>query len=1015
MHKSLFLSFFLFFGTFSYAQDMLFCFTNFEEMTGENSWLGYYDIETCTDNIEIGQYPESFLGLTYHPLDIVFGAGEDFDGIGGTFDIFRINVSQLYFSEDYTGSDSIQTIACDYNGTLYTAGKMLTAYDYFAEEYTVLGELPIGMEAQGDMTFRDGNLYLTTESNTIIQVDTENPMNSTEFMIIPEGVRPITGLTTYPYRCDSIVTYAVQRLDTTSILYILDFDSQTFTEICDINWPVRSIASPIECKIPPCEMYVDLDADDDSGATELNFQTSSFCTPPIAISDSDVEVFSALPIDSIQIELTGILNPGQEYLELLMATNISISGSGTTTITLINNGTASFEDFEAAIEAILFYNNATVIIPGQREVVFQVFSAIYFSEFSTSFVALQNNLTVEVIDESPSCFGDNDGSLSINPSGGLLPYSIFWEDGTSDNPRENLNAGSYTLNLFDNSGCELTETIFLEEPELLTTSIQAIADTICGETGSLTALPEGGTQPYAYNWSNGPNTPENNNIGPGDYMVEVTDSNGCMAMATITLFAYDTIFVNQAETLCEGETFEFDGQSFSTDTTYCAFYNSLTGCDSVHCITLEFLDTVLVEETQQLCFGESLVIDGTTLDSDTTTCFVYTGQNGCDSTYCISLTISGGSNTFEENICTGESYTFEGMILTETGIYSDTLQNQEGCDSILILNLTVRPEPIIELNTIGSLCSGDEVEITTGVFANYVWSTGSDGSSILIQNPGNYSLTATDDFGCEGEESIEITEEGITEVLFSTSNPSCFGESDGIINIAEVVGGTGPFAYSIDGQTFQQMPQFGNLTEGSYSIQIEDADGCIFQIEAQLETPSPIELDLGESQTVSLGDSIQLEFTSNFLPTKIEWSSSESLSCDTCLNPILNPTTSTSVVLTLMDENGCVIADEVFITVDRNIGIYIPNAFSPNKDGINDVFSIYTNNSVSKIIAFRIFNRWGDLLHEVNDVSPNDSELPWNGAFKGQEVTQGVYIYSLEVERLDGVLEVLGGDFVLIR
>ena len=1015
MDKSTLFVFFLMLSLQSHAQDLLICLTDPEDPVNQNSRFGFFDIEACTDSVPNYEYPEAFSGLTYHPADIVFSAGEDFLGQQGLFDLFRINVSLVYFSQNYQGTDSIQTLACDYNGILYAARNTLISYDYFADQYNNIGDLPPGMSAQGDMTFREGNLYLTTESHTIIQLDTDNPMNSIEIMTIPEEIRPITGLTTYPYRCDSIITYAVQRLETTSILYILDFDTQTFTEICTINYPIRSMASPIECKIPPCEMYVDLDTDDSSEALHLDFQTANFCTTPIAIADADVDVFSILPIDSILIELTGILNPGQEYLELLAADNMSVIGSGSTAITLINNGAASFEDFEVAIEAILFHNSAANINPGPREAVFQIFSDMYFSEISTSFIGLQNNLMVDIQAESPSCYGDSDGSLSISLSGGLPPYNLSWEDGTSANLRENLSAGTYTLNLSDSSGCTFTEVIPLTEPDLLQVTIQSNVDTVCSETAILNAFPEGGTAPYVYAWSNGPETAENAFVGPGNYEVTVVDSNACLAVANVTLFSYDTIFVDQFESLCAGESFNFDGQFFSTDTTYCAVYNNLTGCDSIHCLTLEFLDTALVQEQQLLCFGESLTIDNITLDSDTTACFVYIGQNGCDSTYCLSLTLSGGSTTFSESICAGESYTFNDMLLTETGLYADTFQNQDACDSIVLLDLLVHPAPNPVLNPIGSLCNGEEVEISTGVFEQYSWSTGASEPSISVQTAGIYGLSVIDNIGCEGSAEIEITDGSIEAVGLENNNPSCFGESDGSITITEVMGGAGPFSYSIDGQTFQQSNEFEGLAAANYTIQIEDVHGCTFELGASLQEPNPLEIYLGETILLSLGDSLQLSFSVNFDPAQIEWSTSESISCDTCRQPILRPINSTAVVLTLTNEQGCSVSAEQFITVDQSIGIYIPSAFSPNDDGVNDTFSVYTDNSISKIIAFRIFNRWGDLLHEVMDTQPDAANISWNGTYRGKQASQGIYVYSLQVLRLDGETEMLGGDFVLIR
>ena len=322
------------------------------------------------------------------------------------------------------------------------------------------------------------------------------------------------------------------------------------------------------------------------------------------------------------------------------------------------------------------------------------------------------------------------------------------------------------------------------------------------------------------------------------------------------------------------------------------------------------------------------------------------------------------------------------------------------------------PEPDLGLNLIGSLCNSDEVAITAATFENYLWSTGATENNILVQESGNYSLTATDAFGCAGIDSIEITEEGISEVLFSSINPSCPDENDGSITIDQVEGGTEPYTYSLNGQAFQQAPIFSNLNAEDYNLQIEDANGCTYESSLTLTDPNPIEVRLEEFETITLA--IELDFVANFNPTKIEWVTSEAISCDTCQNPMLRPVNSTIVQLTLTDENGCTITTEQFITVDRSRGLYIPNAFSPNGDGINDTFTIYANTSVAKVISFRIFSRWGDLVHEVLDTDPNDPNLAWNGEFKGEMVSQGVYIYSVEVERLDGEIEVLGGDFVLI-
>ena len=181
-----------------------------------------------------------------------------------------------------------------------------------------------------------------------------------------------------------------------------------------------------------------------------------------------------------------------------------------------------------------------------------------------------------------------------------------------------------------------------------------------------------------FSWSTGPEVPELENLGPGTYTLELVDSNGCSTTAAYTLFAFETIQVNAQQSLCENEALFPGGPTFSSDTTICETFTTATGCDSIYCLELSILDTVQVNAQFNLCFGESLSIGGQSFTSDTSACFNYTAQNGCDSTYCFSLSFSGGPIAFAENICAGESYFFAGQEWTQTGAYSDTLSNFRG-------------------------------------------------------------------------------------------------------------------------------------------------------------------------------------------------------------------------------------------------------------------------------------------------------------------------------------------------
>jgi len=120
--------------------------------------------------------------------------------------------------------------------------------------------------------------------------------------------------------------------------------------------------------------------------------------------------------------------------------------------------------------------------------------------------------------------------------------------------------------------------------------------------------------------------------------------------------------------------------------------------------------------------------------------------------------------------------------------------------------------------------------------------------------------------------------------------------------------------------------------------------------------------------------------------------------------------------LTVITENGCIDTDEVQISVRKDRDVFIPNAFSPNDDGENDLFMIFANEiSINQVNEFRIFSRWGELLFAAEDFAPNQRDFGWNGLFRGEEASSGVYVYFAEIEFIDGFKKIYKGDVVLMR
>jgi gliding motility-associated-like protein len=121
-------------------------------------------------------------------------------------------------------------------------------------------------------------------------------------------------------------------------------------------------------------------------------------------------------------------------------------------------------------------------------------------------------------------------------------------------------------------------------------------------------------------------------------------------------------------------------------------------------------------------------------------------------------------------------------------------------------------------------------------------------------------------------------------------------------------------------------------------------------------------------------------------------------------------------LVTVQDTAGCVASDSMFVEVIKIRKVYIPNAFTPNFDGINDYFTPFADfPNVQEIIDFRIFSRWGEMVYEAQGLRSTEPGTGWDGTFRGRDMPVGVYTYVVRVRFLDGVEEVYSGSINLMR
>ena len=171
--------------------------------------------------------------------------------------------------------------------------------------------------------------------------------------------------------------------------------------------------------------------------------------------------------------------------------------------------------------------------------------------------------------------------------------------------------------------------------------------------------------------------------------------------------------------------------------------------------------------------------------------------------------------------------------------------------------------------------------------------------------------------------------------------------------------------------------------------------------------PDFVELDFGD--LLILNPIIEGDFIDFF------WTGVDSLLCETCLDQNYVPLASNAITLNVISTEGCLARHQVIFAVEKNYDVYIPNAFSPNDDLVNDFFMVYGNDNIKEIKNLSLYTRWGEQVFEGFSLTPNDEPSGWNGMHKGKRMNPGVFVYKVQVEFFDGFIEDYEGDFSLIR
>ncbi|MCB0534774.1 MAG: gliding motility-associated C-terminal domain-containing protein [Saprospiraceae bacterium] len=531
---------------------------------------------------------------------------------------------------------------------------------------------------------------------------------------------------------------------------------------------------------------------------------------------------------------------------------------------------------------------------------------------------------------------------------------------------------------------------------------------------------------------------------PGEYVLTVTNTlTGCTASATQTLQqSADLPFADAgpAQTLfCGTLTLQLDGSNSDTGqhitylwttvdgnilngantlspevnapgTYQLLLLDTLTGCSSTAEVLVQ-LDAnaplaAILPAQNLTCVQTAVPLDGSGSSAGANFSYQWTGPGLVSGTGGLTpLANAAGTYTLQiTDMTNGCSATASTIVSTNT----TPPDAQAGQDASLSCNM-----PTLTLQ--GS-------SATPGVL--FQWATvngsilsGPNAATPEVGAAGQYVLVVTDpQNGCTASDTVSISAISTGFPSASETQPTCMDKLGSILFTGGQTG-LGPYLYSIDnGASFGQDSLFAALPPGTYQTVVQDADGCEQQAIVVLQAISPLTIDLPGNVTLAAGETLLLNPVLN-IPSaavaSVAWTPGAGLSCTDCLNPLAAPLANTSYQLVVTSQSGCTASAVVLITVNTTAEVYVPNVFSPNGDGSNDLFQLQTNQSLQNF-ELRIFDRWGGLLFESTDPG-----LGWDGTARGKPMNPGVYAYFIRFDAVNVAGEVEGhlleGGVLLFR
>lgn len=530
-------------------------------------------------------------------------------------------------------------------------------------------------------------------------------------------------------------------------------------------------------------------------------------------------------------------------------------------------------------------------------------------------------------------------------------------------------------------------------------------------------------------------------MNPGIYVPKMilVDKAGCTVpiTGTDTIKVYDVFasFNVNAAVFCDSGRVNFQNNSASNDLITGFLWNfgdgsSSTATNPVHNYTSSGSYDVQLIVTSQLGCKDTARLPADIKIVRSPQIAIGGGVNGCVPA---SVNFSGqlvvadtSAMTWQWSLGNGQTPTGAStgtLVYPNAGTYPIQLIgiNSSGCRDTATQQFVVHPLPVVDAGLDTVICFGRGWNLNATGAATYTWSPATSLSCTNCPNPVarpdsaiTYKVTGRSQFGCVAEDSVRLTLQYPLDMRIGRGDTLCRGEKAKLLASGQEVYNWTPAAGLSNPNSSNPIAQPDITT--LYRVIGKDRRNCFADTGfiRVVVYPYPT-VNAGPDQTVSGGTPVQLNATHSADVRRMRWIPATNLSCDQCPAPLARPTETTQYSLQVVNEGGCTAQDQVQIFIFCTTGnLYMPNTFSPNGDGANDVF-YPRGKGLFSIKSFKIFNRWGELIFEKNNIGANDASAGWDGRHKGQPASPDVYVYLVDVICDNKTVFTYKGNIALIR